>query len=232
MHDYWLTIKSDHYLCSSFYFCLIFCCETDSNTVSNCRSLNQMTPPCWYTIFVLDSNDTYPNHWTGTQSIWIGRFHPKLVNPIKGHIEIENTNWGSTPIEGHFTPIWQNWIKVGWEPPIQVVTLGATIFQNRVIMNPISPWIGICFEPSIGKNKEWTLKSTPGKCNTYPPLGSKFSQWEWDSKKNVVMTFSKSGATLTLILQKLPPIGYFERTNSGSIGCYIWKAIKSEIRLI
>ena len=127
MHDYWLTIKSDHYLCSSFYFCLIFCCETDSNTVSNCRSLNQMTPPCWYTIFVLDSNDTYPNHWTGTQSIWIGRFHPKLVNPIKGHIEIENTNWGSTPIEGHFTPIWQNWIKVGWEPPIQVVNLGTTL---------------------------------------------------------------------------------------------------------
>ena len=44
---------------------------------------------------------------------WSGFCYLELVNPIEGHKEIENCNLGSTPIEGCFTPIWQNWSKAG-----------------------------------------------------------------------------------------------------------------------
>ena len=44
---------------------------------------------------------------------WIGIYLPEWINPTKGQKEIENFNQGSTPIEGHFTPIWQNWSKTG-----------------------------------------------------------------------------------------------------------------------
>ena len=38
---------------------------------------------------------------------WIGIYHPEWENPIEGQTDMENSNRGSTPIEGHFTPIWQ-----------------------------------------------------------------------------------------------------------------------------
>ena len=45
---------------------------------------------------------------------WMSTFGPELVNPIKVHADIENSNQGLTPIGGHFTPIWQNWSKEYW----------------------------------------------------------------------------------------------------------------------